>query len=151
VVLVAFMLVVFCTQSLPLRSHREFDGSFEITRKLAGAAGGKQGVFLIGRGPGLGPMAFSVPLWLQEGQITVLLRVQPDTGYVRSFQRGFPGQPVFLLTPGPNRPVGYDALDLRRVEHVTASMPMWDESDERRPDKAHQVPIDLSVWLVQGG
>jgi len=148
--LAVFMLVVFASQSLPLRGHREYDGSFEVTRRIAATAGDRQGVYLFGRGPGIGPTAFAVPVWLQEGQVAVLLRPKPNAAYVQAFQRGFPGQPVFLVTAGAQRPAGYDTLELRQVERVTAELPMWDESDERRPDRAHLEPVDLSIWQVQG-
>src|SRR6266540_3500850 len=44
--LALFLLVVFLSQSLPLRQHHEFAGSFEVTRRVAQVAGGRQGVFL---------------------------------------------------------------------------------------------------------
>jgi hypothetical protein len=150
VAVAVFMVAVFASQSLPLRQHHEYGGSFAVTDKLAATAGDRQGVFLIGRGPGAGPTAFAAPLWLERGQIAVLLPLTPSAAYVQSFARAFPGQPVLLLTPGPDRPPGYERLDLRRAEHVTGALPMWDESDDRRPDKSHLERVDLSVWRLTG-
>jgi hypothetical protein len=150
VVLAVGLVAVFAAQSLPLRHHREYGGSFAVTDQLAATAGDRQGVFLIGRGPGAGPTAFAAPLWLERGQIAVLLPPTPSAAYVDSFARAFPGQPVLLLTPGPDRPPGYERLELRRVEHVTGALPMWDESDDRRPDRAHLERVDLSVWHLAG-
>jgi hypothetical protein len=146
------LVTVFLGQSLPLRPHGEFRGSFEIGARLAAAAGGEQGVFLLQSQRGGVNLAswFGVPLWLQHGEVAVILRRRPDPDYVRSFARGFPGQPVFLVTAGAERPAGYQALELRLVDHVQARLPVWDEHNERRPDGAHVVPIDMAVWQVAG-
>lgn len=145
----AFLVAAFLSQSLSLRDHREFAGSFAVTRRLAAAAGDRQGVFLLDNRAedNLAPF-FGVPLWLQQGQVSVLLRAEPSVDYVHAFVRGFPGQPVFLVMVGGARPDGYDGLALRRVDHVRAGFPVWDESNERRPVAAHEVRVDLSVWKV---
>ncbi|HKE97812.1 MAG TPA: hypothetical protein VKG45_02615 [Actinomycetes bacterium] len=144
------LVAVFAGQSLPLRRHAELDGSFAIGERLAAAAGGRQGVYLLQSQRGEINLAswFGVPLWLQHGEVAVILRTRPDPGYVRAFVRGFPGQPVFLVTAGGEPPPGYQALGLRRVDHIRAGLPVWDESNERRPDGAHLVAVDLSVWRV---
>jgi hypothetical protein len=149
-VLALFLVVSFAVQSVPLRGHREYDGSFEVGDRIAAVAGGRQGVFLFGRGPGVSPTVFAVPVWLQHGQVAVLLRVKPSPAYVRAYARGFAGSPVFLVVQGGERPAGYEEIGLRRVERITTALPMWDESDTVRPAGAHDVPVDLSVWLVEG-
>ena len=97
-----FLLVVFAGQSMPLRHHQEHGGSFETVQRIASAAGGRQGVFLWEQSSSLYDVAylFGGPVWLQQGQISALLPRRPDSAYVQSFVRGFPGQPVLLVTKG---------------------------------------------------
>jgi hypothetical protein len=150
--LCAFLLAVFLSQSLPLRQHHEYAGSFEITGRVAGAAGDRQGVFLWAPagGQNLAGM-FGSAVWLQEGQISALLGGQRNAvPYVRSFVRGFPGQPVFVVGPGQARPAGLDGLDLAAVDHIVHQLPKWEQSDIERPSRPQISPLDFSVWKVVG-
>jgi hypothetical protein len=70
--------------------------------------------------------------------------------YVRSFVRGFPGQPVFVITPGGARPSGYGGLEFVQLDHVTDELPIWEESDIERPSYPRRLPVDFSVWRVVG-
>jgi hypothetical protein len=148
----AALLVVFLGQSLPLRPHHEFAGSFEITRRISRLAGDRQGVYLwqFPGWPSSPASLFASPTWLQEGEISALLPRAADPGYVRTFVRGFPGQPVFLVTAGGQPPPGYERLALRAVDRVGATLPFWAESDISRPSKAGVVPVDFTVWRVAG-
>jgi hypothetical protein len=148
----AFLLVVFVGQSLPLRGHHEMGGSFETTQRVARAAGDRQGVFLWERTGYLGaPMLFGSPAWLQAGQISAMLPKPPGQGaYVRSFVNGFPGQPVFVITPRGARPSGYDGLEFVQVDHVVGQLPFWQESDIQRPSRPGRLPVDFSIWRVVG-
>jgi hypothetical protein len=147
-----FLLVVFLSQSLPLRGHREMAGSFETTQRVARAAGDRQGVFLweqVGylRAPGL----FGSPTWLQMGQISAMLPEPPAQGaYVRSFVRGFPGQPVFVVTPGRARPSGYDGLEFTQVDYVAGQLPFWEQSNVSRPSHPGRLRFAFSIWRVVG-
>jgi hypothetical protein len=147
----AFLLVVFAGQSLALRHHDEHGGSFEVTQRIAGAAGGRQGVFLWEHTSSLYDVAylFGGPVWLQQGQVSALLPQRPDPGYVRAFVRGFPGQPVFLVTRGFAAPHGYAGLGLRRADRITYVMPVWEETYTSRPAKAVGVPLRFSIWRVE--
>jgi hypothetical protein len=146
----AALLVVFAGQSLPLRHHQEHGGSFEMTQRIARAAGGRQGVFLWEHSPSLYDVAYSFggPVWLQQGQVSALLPQRPDPDYVRAFVRGFPGQPVFLVTKGHNAPRAYVGLGLRRADRITYVMPVWEETYTSRPDAAVRVPLRFSLWRV---
>jgi hypothetical protein len=146
----ALLLVVFAGQSLPLRHHDEHGGSFEVTQRIARAAGGRQGVFLWEHTSSLYDVAylFGGPVWLQQGQVSALLPERADPGYVRSFMRGFPGQPVFLVTRGFAAPQGYAGLGLRPADRITYVMPVWEETYTSRPAKAIAVPLRLSIWRV---
>jgi len=148
-----FRLVVFAGQSLSLRHHQEHGGSFETTQRITRVAGGHQGVFLWQQAPGLYEVAylFGGPVWLQEGQISALLPRRPDLAYVRSFVRGFPDQPVFLVTDGHDVPHAYASLGLRSVDRITYVMPVWRETNEIRPSSPVAVPLRFSVWQVDGG
>src|SRR6266536_1677382 len=146
------LLVVFATQSLPLRHHQEHGGSFEAVQRIANAAGDRQGVFLWQQPSEARGAAYSFggAVWLQQGQVSALLPKQPDAAYARSFVRGFPGQPVFLVTSGRLAPRGYASLGLRLADRFTYLMPMWEETYLTRPSKARTVPIPVSIWRIQG-
>jgi hypothetical protein len=146
-----FLLAVFAGQSLPLRHHDEHGGSFEAVQRIARAAGGRQGVFLWQQGSGLynPAYAFGGAVWLQQGQVSALLPARPDPAYARSFARGFPGQPVFLVA-GRQAPRGYGSLGLRLADRFTYVMPVWQETYLTRPAKAIAVPMPISIWRVEG-
>jgi len=148
----AALLAVFLGQSLPLRHHHEFAGSFETNQRLARLAGDRQGVYLWQpqRWPFSPTSLYATPVWLQEGEISALLPARPDPAYVRSFVRGFPGQPVFVVAAGGARPAGYGDIPLRQVDRVGQQLPVWEESDTHRPSSARSVPVDFSVWQVDG-
>jgi hypothetical protein len=149
-----WLLAVFLGQSLPLRHHQEHGGSFETTQRIARAAGGRQGVFLWEQAPqGLYNLSylFGGPVWLQQGQVSALLPRRPSPAYVRSFVRGFPGQPVFLVIAGHAVPREYAGLALRRVDRITYVMPVWEETYETRPSSARGVPLRFSIWQVMAG
>jgi hypothetical protein len=141
------MLAVFTGQSLPLRQHREHGGSFETTQRIAAAAGDRQGVFLWEQ-PFTVASLFGSAVWLQQDQVSALLPRQPDPDYVRSFVRGFPGQPVFVVARGHGLPRGYASLDLRPVDRISYVMPVWEETRMRRPASATGVPLRFSIWRV---
>jgi hypothetical protein len=147
----AFLLVVFAGQSLPLRHHQEHGGSFEVIQQIARAAGDRQGIFLWEQSYSLYDIAYTFggPVWLQQGQVSALLPASPDPGYVRAFVRGFPGQPVFLVTKGDAAPRAYAGLGLRRADRITYVMPVWEETYTSRPDAAVGVPLRFSLWRVE--
>ena len=144
------MLAVFTGQSLPLRQHREHGGSFETTQRIAAAAGDRQGVFLWEQ-PFTVTSLFGSAVWLQQDQVSALLPRQPDPDYVRSFVRGFPGQPVFVVARGYGFPRGYASLDLRPVDRISYVMPVWEETRMSRPASATGVPLRFSIWRVGNG
>jgi hypothetical protein len=145
-----FLLVVFAGQSLPLRHHNEHGDSFETIQRIASAAGDHQGIFLWEQSSSLYDVAylFGGPVWLQQGQISALLPDRPDPAYVRSFVRGFPGQPVFLVTKGHGSPKAYVSLGLQAVDRVTYVMPVWRETYTTRPADAVDVPLRFTIWRV---
>jgi hypothetical protein len=149
-----FLLLVFVSQSLPLRQHHEFAGSFELTRRVARAAGGRQGVFLwqqVLAGRIVSPAyLFGGPLDAQEQQVSALLPLRPDLAYVRRFTAAFPGQPVFLLWAGSRPPAPYASLALERVDRIVVVLPTWQESETQRPSHAGGMLMNFSVWHLKG-
>jgi hypothetical protein len=150
--LTVFLLAVYLGQSLPLRHHHEFAGTFQTTEEIAATAGGRQGVFLWAPAGYMGaPSLFGSPVWLQEGQISALIGNPADpAAYVRSFVRGFPGHPVFVVGQGTARPAHLDGLTLTPVKHLKRKLPMWQESDIGRPSHARAWGVDLTIWRVAG-
>jgi hypothetical protein len=152
--LAGFLLVVFLSQSLPLRHHHEFAGSFELTKRVAHVAGGRQGVFLwqqVPRNRIFSPGGLlGGPLTAQEGQVSVFLPYQPDLAYVHRFIDAFPDQPVFVLWAGDQPPPPYASLGLEQVDRAALIMKMWKESDFQRPTDAMDVVLDFSIWHIRG-
>jgi hypothetical protein len=153
-VIAGFLLIVFLSQSMPLRQHHEFAGSFELTRRVAQAAGGRQGVFLWQQqrqnrifSPG-GLLGGS--LTGEEGQVSVFLPYQPSLDYVHRFTAAFPGQPVFIMWAGDQPPPTYARLGLEQVDRIALIMKMWMESDFQRPNDARDVVLDFSIWHIRG-
>jgi len=148
------LLAVFLGQSLPLRHHHEMDGSFQLTQQIAAVSGNHQGVFLWQKAnhPLLPAALFGAGVWMQQGQVSAMLPGTTDPGYVRAFEQGFPGQPVYLVWSGAGPPPDYQqrGISLRQVLRIQTNLPMWDESDTMRPAASHTIPVDLSVWQVVG-
>jgi hypothetical protein len=151
-VLTVFLIVVFAGQSLPLRHHREFLGSFQIVERVARVAGARQGVFLWEwpKSCCAAPATlFASPVWLQQAQVSALLpSAGPSGKYVESFVRGFPGQPVFVVVAGDKAPQGYGPLTFQRADYITGHMPVWQESVMTRPTRQLMMPVAFSVWRV---
>jgi len=146
------LLSFFLSESWPLRKHQEFAGSFAISARIAADAGGKQGVFLWQHPPACCLYAeslFASAIWLERGQVSALLPYNAalDAGYLRKFQKGFPGQPVFVVWHGQGAP-NIPGVSLTAVDRVTTSLPYWEESDAHRPNKPTSVPVDFAVYRV---
>lgn len=153
------LLGAFLQQSLPLRRHDEFGGSFAVTARLASLAHGQQGIFLWERDKGCCTGAthlYPTTLWLQHGQLSTLLAADdPATGQspmavIDRYRQAFPDSPVFIATGADALPPGVPAAAVTQVADVRASLPVWDESDVTRPRAAHQVSSRVQVWQVTG-
>ena len=155
------LVVAFAARTVPLRPHQEFAGSFAITGRLAALPADHQGVFLFG------PTAdakldvassWGTPLWLQHGEVVGLLLIGPDGNliadnvrHVRTWQRAFPGDPVYVVLQGGDLPPQLAPLGLTLRDRVTTRMPMWTESDVELPSTPRTAAVDLSVWQVGAG
>jgi hypothetical protein len=146
------LTAAFLAQSLPLRSHSEFEGSFEVAAQIADVAGDERGVFVWEgqRCCNLPTQLFAVPVWLTEGQLSI--RLPEDTaqrqGILDLYARHFAGRPVFLVADGDQLPDGVDPRRVTPVAEVDATLPMWEESDRVRPSKPIAVAVSVGIWRV---
>ncbi|MCA1720358.1 MAG: hypothetical protein LC779_04365 [Actinobacteria bacterium] len=147
------LVAVFLSQSLPLRSHDEWKGSFAIAQQLSDLSPGAQGIYIwehqqpCCNGP---TQLFAIPVWLAHDEVSVLLPADPArrTEIIDEYAAAFPGRPMFLLADGGPMPTGIDPARVTPVAHIQARLPMWDESDLERPSASHEVPVDLRVWRL---
>jgi hypothetical protein len=153
------LLALFLSQSLPVRAHDEFAGSFALAEEVAAVAGERDGVFLweADQGCCFGPTRLlATPVWLQHGQLSALL---PDDaalamdGDARStvldrYAERFAG-PLFVVADGGQLPAGIDPARVEPVLDRQVRLPVWEESDVERPDEALDVPVHVSVWRVR--
>ncbi len=145
---------VFLSQSLPLRSHDEWKGSFAVSQAVSDLSPGKTGVYLWEQQPCCngGTQLFATQVWLAHDELSILIPSDPNrrAEIIATYVKAFRGQPVFIVAGRGGLPVGIDPAGVTPVTVLRASLPMWDESDVRRPDASHQVPVELRVWRVNG-
>ncbi|HEU0131628.1 MAG TPA: hypothetical protein VFQ85_11635 [Mycobacteriales bacterium] len=138
----------FLSESLPLRSHDEWHGSFGVAERLSRLAGDERGVFLWQQ-----PVSccaapttlWATPVWLERGELSVLMPREGQQAYVDSYREAFRDDPVFVVWAGTDRP---PVRGLILVDHLTGTLPFWEESDVKRPDHALTIPYDFSVYRV---
>src|SRR4030095_17023415 len=80
-------------QDRALATHRECARSSAASARIAAAAGGRQGVFVWDRDARAATL-FPVPLWLQRGQLSLLLPERGGPGDLAALRRGLPGPPL---------------------------------------------------------
>jgi hypothetical protein len=153
----AGLLAAFLSQSLPLRSHDEWKGSFAVTKSVADLAAGAKGIYLwepiADQGCCAGPtQLFATPVWLARGELSALLPLDhaQRMTILKQYAQHFPGRPLFVVGDTPDLPDGVDPAAVQPVltEHV--QLPMWDESDTARPAGSHHVSVDIAVWRLRG-
>ena len=154
------LLAFFLSQSLPLRAHDEWKGSFALSESIAELSGDRDGVYLWETDQGCCASVtqlLAVPVWLQHGGLSALLwsRAAMETGLSRDEQiaryaEEFPDRPLFVVGDNGELPDGIDPATVQPVLDRRTTLPMWEESDEERPDEAREVPVHVSVWRVVG-
>jgi hypothetical protein len=145
------LLAFYLSESWPLRKHQEWGGSFALTSRIAAAAGGKQGVFLWQNIPvGGAASLFGAAIWLERGQVSALLPKDPHQvgAYLSSFQKGFPGQPVFVIWNGTAAPK-VPGFSLTVADRIVTTLPAWQQSVDHRPRGPQAVPINFAIYRVQ--
>jgi Dolichyl-phosphate-mannose-protein mannosyltransferase len=135
-------------QVRPLARHREFDGSFAASARIAAAAGGRQGVFVWDREARAATL-FAVPLWLQRGQLSLLLPEGAGPDDLAELRRAFPGQPLLVVTDRDGPPPGLRGAGLTRTDRFRVRMPFWEQSVTRRPDHDVGIRVDVEVWSAR--
>jgi hypothetical protein len=159
VLAVVALVAVFLSQSLPLRRHDEWKGSFAITQQIADLSGDRSGIYLWEpqeeQGCCAGPTRlFATPVWLVHDELSALLpggkfhARRPEI--IAAYAKHFPGRPMFIVGDTADLPEGVDPATVEPVLTRHVVLPMWDESDTRRPAGSHQVPVDIAVWHVTG-
>lgn len=156
----AGLLGFFLSQSLPLRGHDEWKGSFALSESIAELSGDRDGVYLWETDQGCCASVtqlLAVPVWLQHGGLSALLwsRAAMDTGLSRDEQiaryaEQFPDRPLFVVGDNGELPEGIDPSTVEPVLDRRTTLPIWEESDDERPDEARDVPVHVSVWRVVG-
>jgi hypothetical protein len=153
VLLVAFVGGVQLSQSLPLRSHDEWAGSFGVNQSLAKLSGDQRGIYLWAPATNCCVQAatlFAPTVWLIENEDSALLPPSPAAvaPYVIQYAQAFPDRPLFLVYE--TRAVVPQLPGLKRtpVARFAGTMPHWQESSISRPDKAVQIPYDFTVYRV---
>jgi hypothetical protein len=153
------LVAVFLSQSLPVRRHDEWKGSFALTQQIADLSGSRNGIYLWEplkeQGCCAGPTAlFATPVWLVHDGLSALLPGDPNHArrqqIIASYAKYFRGRPLFIVGDTPDLPDGIDPATVEPVLVRHVELPMWDESDTARPAGAHQVPVDIAVWHVRG-
>jgi hypothetical protein len=141
----ALVVATGLVQDRPLARHREFDGSFAASARIAAAAGDRQGVFVWDR-RARATTLFPVPLWLQRGQLSLLLPEQAGPDDLAELRRAFPGRPVLVVTGRGGPPPGLRDAGLTRTDRFRASLPFWDQSLTSRPDHDVGIRVDIEIW-----
>jgi hypothetical protein len=150
------LLSVFLSQSLPLRAHDEWAGSFAVSQRIADLSGDDDGVYLWESDQGCCAgvtRLFATPVWLQHGQLSALLPRaggQDPTTWVDAYAERFAGSALFVVADGEELPAGLDAARFERVLDLDTSLTVWEESDLERPDEAREIPVEVAVWRLRG-
>ncbi len=156
----AGLVAFFLGQTLPLRQHDEWRGSFAVSQRLSDLSGDKRGVYLweFDQGCCAGvTRLFATPVWLQHDEVSALLPSDVSMaidGNARStvidrYRERFAGQPIFIVADKGELPAGIDPASVEAVDRFDVILPMWEESDTQRPDEVKQIPLDISVWRVR--
>jgi hypothetical protein len=154
------LVAVFLSQSLPLRAHDEFRGSFALTAQIAALPGQQDGVYLweLDQGCCSGPTRLlATPVWLQHGQLSALLpgdaalAADPDlrSRVLDRYAARFPHAALYVVADGGELPEGIDPSRVEPVLDRRVVLPVWEESDVERPDEPVGVPVHVTVWRVR--
>jgi hypothetical protein len=150
--LALFLVANYLHQSLPLRHHDEWGGSYFVGRDIAALSGGRQGVYLWQGDQyccAAAPTLFAGPLWLEQDQLSVLIPATPAAvpGYVTAYVRHFAGQPVFLVYER-GAPPPLPGLAVTVAREFSGTLPRWGESSITRPASAVTIPYHFTVYRV---
>lgn len=153
IALLAFIVGVQASQSLPLRSHDEWAGSYGVNQSIAALAGDQKGIYLWAPANSccVAPVTlFGPTVWLLEDQDSALLPTDPAkvSSYVQTYARTFPDRPLFVVYPTSAVVPRYPGLNRIPAGRFAGTMPHWIESSISRPNRAQQIPYDFTVYRV---
>jgi hypothetical protein len=156
VALLAFLGAVQLHQSLPLRSHDEWAGSYGVNQSLAALSGDQRGVYLWQPATSCCVSAqqlFAPTVWLIEDEDSALLPRAADkvAPYVQQYVATFPDRPVFVVYAAGTLPPALPGLSTTPAGRFAGTMPHWVESSLKRPSSAMQIPYDFTVYRVSRG
>jgi hypothetical protein len=151
VLLVAFLAAVQLKQSLPLRGHDEWRGSYEVTRSVAALSGDRRGIYLWQQGAccTTSALLFAPSVWLIADEDSAMLPAAARVpAYVEAYAERFPDRALFVVYQGRARPPAMPGLATTVAGRFAGTMPHWQESSISRPGIAEQVPYDFTVYRV---
>jgi hypothetical protein len=135
-------------QSVAIARHREYDGSFAATARIASAAGGRPAVlaWTWPRVHGDPTPLFATSTWFQRGQPAVLLPRDPGPADLERIRRAFPGRRLLVVGNRLGLPERLRAVGLRRVDAFSLRLPFWEQSVTSRPTHDAGLPVEVLVW-----
>lgn len=155
-----FLLTTYLGQSLPLRDHAEFAGSYSFVKHIGAIAGGEPAVFLweFPGGSILDPArTFAGALFLVDDQLSAFLpKEEPNDPFLDEYLDHFgDDHAIYVITRGFDEPAGFDTSRLLLVDTLHVEMPIWDDSRTERPKEStasqgEPVWFDVSIWRVTG-
>jgi len=153
VLLVAFIGSVQLSQSLPLRSHDEWGGSYGINESVARLSGDQRGIYLWAPAKNCCVQAatlFAPTVWLVADEDSALLPQSAGAvgPYVNQYMSRFPDRPLFLVYETSAVVPALPGLKRTPVARYAGTMPHWEENSISRPDKSLQIPYDFTVYRV---
>jgi hypothetical protein len=109
-------------------------------------------VFLWERGKccGAAHMLFGSPTWIiSHNDSAVLPKDEPKWApYAESVIKAAPTQPVFIVITAGTEPPTSATATFTMVQRFTGALPVWEESNDSRPNQAFSYPYDFVVYRV---
>jgi hypothetical protein len=152
-VVLATLLVEYARMSLPLRSHDEMGGSWDLSAAIAAQARGGQGVFLFTQpSADYNDVERNAPaiVWFVFDKVVARLPPDYDVSTVAEYQQAFPELPIFVVIPGESLPRELPAEQFTRSGTVAGDVVIWEESVSERPDQAIPTRWVVTVWQLTG-
>jgi hypothetical protein len=145
------LVVVLLSMSLPLRAHRELEGSLAIVDEVAALAPAGDALVLWSQapGPGVGSAdAFASTLLYRTGAAVSRLPAGATPDDVAAWTAALPDRPTFLVADGDDLPPPLAGLPGRAVTRVRRDLPLWELTYDERPSRAVAMSFHFTVWRL---
>ncbi len=145
----AALLLEFVTTSLPIRTHREFAGSYSLAEDISEATAGA-GIVLVTGGGGIVGSTRNLPSvsWMIAGTPSTYL--PNDVSEYDTFVSGWDAAtdgPVFLFSEDlESLPEGLDPLDWEPDLTIERQFPLWHETSGQRPRFTTPASQHVALW-----